>query len=72
MFDKIMKWVTLAVALIALAVALIGNAQANAIADAFRNHIDESEVINDGFEYEDDWLQTQIDTIAFMLEGGNN
>ncbi len=72
MFDKIMKWVTLAVALIALAVALIGNAQANAIADAFRKHIDESEVINDGFEYEDDWLQTQIDTIAFMLEGGNN
>lgn len=72
MFDKIMKWVTLAVALIALAVALIGNAQANAIADAFRKHIDESKVINDGFEYEDDWLQTQIDTIAFMLEGGNN
>lgn len=72
MFDKIMKLVTLAVALIALYAALIGNAQANAIADAFRKHIDESEVINDGFEYEDDWLQTQIDTIAFMLEGGNN
>lgn len=72
MFDKIMKWVTLAVALFALYAALIGNAQANTIADAFRKHIDESEVINDGFEYEDDWMQTQIDTIAFMLEGGNN